>query len=184
MVWRWSRSRGGFTLIELMIVVAIIGVLAAIAIPAFVGYVRRSKTSEATTNLSLMFTSASGYYEMERSSKGITATAAGACVITGAGPLPNATPTGSKHTYDYLTDSSFASLGFSVVDPHYYAYQIVSDNGGNCGNSASDDVVYTFRAYGNLDDDTVNSTFELAVGSNTNNKLYHGVGFYISNELE
>src|SRR4029079_2445542 len=38
----------GFTLLELMIVVAIIGVLAMIAIPAYVGYVARAQASEAT----------------------------------------------------------------------------------------------------------------------------------------
>lgn len=43
--------RGGFTLIELMIVVAIVGVLSAVAIPSFRSYVLRSRTSEAVTFL-------------------------------------------------------------------------------------------------------------------------------------
>jgi prepilin-type N-terminal cleavage/methylation domain-containing protein len=42
-----ARHRAGFTLMELMIVVVIVGVLAAIAIPAFSGYVQRSRTTEA-----------------------------------------------------------------------------------------------------------------------------------------
>jgi type IV pilus assembly protein PilA len=50
------RPRHGFTLIELMIVVAIIGILAAIAIPNFVRFQARARQSEVSTNLKSLFT--------------------------------------------------------------------------------------------------------------------------------
>jgi type IV pilus assembly protein PilA len=52
----------GFTLIELMIVVAIIGILAAIAIPNFMQYQAKSKQSEAKTNLGGIYTSEVAYF--------------------------------------------------------------------------------------------------------------------------
>jgi len=50
------QSKKGFTLIELMIVVAIIGILAAIAIPNFLKFQAKSKQSEAKSNLGAIFT--------------------------------------------------------------------------------------------------------------------------------
>ena len=60
----------GFTLIELMIVVAIIGILAAVAIPGFMQYIKNSKTTEATDNLKAIADGAISYFETEHMAKG------------------------------------------------------------------------------------------------------------------
>lgn len=56
------KLQKGFTLIELMIVVAIIGILAAIAIPNFVRFQAKSKQSEAKANLKAIFVAKKSHF--------------------------------------------------------------------------------------------------------------------------
>jgi type IV pilus assembly protein PilA len=67
------RKQEGFTLIELMIVVAIIGILAAIAIPNFLQYQMKSRQSEAKTNLQAIKTSQVSFQGEQGCYIGITA---------------------------------------------------------------------------------------------------------------
>ena len=57
-----QKKQQGFTLIELMIVIAIVGILAAIALPAYQDYTVRAKMSEALANLAEAKTSIAEYY--------------------------------------------------------------------------------------------------------------------------
>ncbi len=63
---RAGRRARGFTLIELMIVVAVVAILAAIAIPAYTGYVTRSKLTEAFSGLTSMSLAAQQYFQDNR----------------------------------------------------------------------------------------------------------------------
>jgi len=56
------KNKKGFTLIELMIVVAIVGILAAIAIPAYLDYTVKTKITEVTTAMDALAQSASEYH--------------------------------------------------------------------------------------------------------------------------
>lgn len=49
-----KKHKSGFSLVELLTVVAIVGILAAVAIPAYLNYIRKARTSEALTNLGII----------------------------------------------------------------------------------------------------------------------------------
>jgi type IV pilus assembly protein PilE len=69
----------GFTLIELMIVVAIVGILASIAVPAYSDYVKRGKAAEATTTLADLRVKMEQYFQDNRTYVGADLLVPGPC---------------------------------------------------------------------------------------------------------
>lgn len=177
--------RLGFSLMELMVVVAILGVLAAIAIPMFTSYVRRSKTSEAVSQLGNLYRSASALYVQHNANeRAVNASVVTNCITGSAARMP-ATPNENKQKF--LSQGGFLLMPHNISDYVYYGYTIISvgDPGRlTCGYPASTTELYTFLAEGDLDGDGLFSRFEVAVGSDGSDQLYHARGFYIVAETE
>ncbi|MCA9603115.1 MAG: hypothetical protein KC417_13875, partial [Myxococcales bacterium] len=146
------------------------------------GYIKRSKTAEAPLNLSAMFRGAASYYNREVATKGISASASGNCTIGSTTGTTPATASDQKQFVDFSTVAQFQALAFSSPDPVYYTYGITS-SGETCGNTRDMDL-YTFYAIGNLDNDSDESLFEMAAGSDGSNILRHATGLYVVDEIE
>lgn len=109
---RKIRNEKGFTLIELMVVIVIIGILAAVAIPRFMGAQDRAKVGAAENDINSV-RQALGLYEIDNSSFDITATTYGALTtaIEGYMSLPDTTNfsftsyTGTDTTYTLVVDA-------------------------------------------------------------------------------
>jgi type IV pilus assembly protein PilA len=174
------RKVRAFTLIELMIVVAIIGVLAAIAIPSFIKYTRRSKTSEALMNIRKMYDGAVAYYVGEH------ADALGSIqnrqFPISAPPVPALAMITSLAGTKYQSlpaewkQGGWVALDFMVQDPQYFSYAYSSSG------------VYTsassyMTAQGDFNGNGLYSVFQRScVG--TNDGVQGGSGLFTQNELE
>ena len=135
-----KRNNKGFTLIELMIVVAIIGILAAIAIPNFLHFQLKARTAEAKKNLGEIKTCEEIYNaEYDR--------------YMSVQIDPRAQELLDNKRVAWPTNSDFIELGFEPVGSVYFSYAVTALGADNEG--------YSAEAYGDIDDDDVISTWRM-----------------------
>ena len=114
---RRSNRQGGFTMVEMMIAVAIIGILASVSIPAFQNYQNRSRRAEAFSNLA-------GLAKLEKSYFSEYSAYARVGISQPAGTLGS-----NKLVWDPAAEAAFSTVGFHPDGAVFYAYDVNVDTG-------------------------------------------------------
>jgi type IV pilus assembly protein PilA len=176
-----KKLRGGFTLIELMIVVAIVGVLAVLAVYGVRKYIANAKTAEAKNSLGQIGKDATSAFEGERMSGAVLAEGGSTAVLralcqtgaAGAG-VPATPPQAAKYqstkldwspVSDVAGNLGWPCLKYEMTQPQYYKYTYDSDS-----TSSTAGTLFSAGAFGDLNGDGQASTFMMR-GAITSGRL-------------
>ncbi|WP_295552239.1 type IV pilin protein [uncultured Pseudacidovorax sp.] len=128
----------GFTLIEVMIVVAIVAILSAIALPSYRDYVLRGQMVEGTNALAAMQANMERYFQDNRQYNDVSTTVKAPCsTATTAGKFTvscSGTPTASTYTVQAVASSLGSNLTYTVTQAGARSTSgLPSGWGANCG---------------------------------------------------
>lgn len=169
-----KRTSAGFTIIELLIGVAIVGILAALAIPSFKGYVYRSRMSEAVTVLNEIKTRQEAY----RSRFGNYAAVSGSGDWAAATYTPNRVP--DSTAVDWPGGDEWEELGLSPPGAVRFRYATVAGPPGSAVPTNSlltnEDFWYAAQAEGDLDGDGTRFILEVYSGTRVMYNSASGTG--------
>lgn len=171
-----KRLKGGFTLVELMIVVAIVGVLAVLAVYGVRKYIANAKTAEAKNSLGQIGKDAVTAFEGERMTDAVlpetsvTAVLRSLCQTGTTAFVPGGATAGiaqvkgqkyqsSKGDWSLAADvqaaKGFPCLKFEMTAPQYYVYGYAATG------TSADGATFVASANGDLNGDTTASTFTM-----------------------
>ena len=161
----------GFTLIELMIVVAIIGILAAIAIPNFIKFQARSKQSEAKANLKAIFTAEKAFFQEKDRFSSLTGEVGFepernnryAYFLTNSGSIEARTGSVITQATTY-TGIAVDTFKYGSALNQAYADTACSQVAGTTGTPAT---IFVASALGNIDADTTVDQWSISSESRT-----------------
>ena len=120
-------AHAGFTLIELMIALAIVGILAAYAVPSYREYVVRGQLSEAYSTLGSLRVQAEQFYQDNRTYAGFP------CVTAGSKYLEYACPTADATNFTATATGKDSTAGFTFTINQQNAADTTSVGGGWSG---------------------------------------------------